>query len=61
MKIEHLTSNRLANRIGKPRAVIGQFLMMTKGVNLPKGKFFDAVTHLKTGGTEFSYPLDQSG
>jgi hypothetical protein len=34
---------------------------MAKGVNPPKGKFLGAVTRPKTNGTEFNYPLDQSG
>jgi hypothetical protein len=48
-------------RIGKPRAVIGQSLLMANGANPPKGKFLDAVTRLKIGDAELSYPLDQSG
>jgi hypothetical protein len=61
VKIEHLTSSRFMAWIGKPRAVVGQFLLMAKGADPSKGKFLDTVTHPKTGGKEFSYPLDQSG
>jgi hypothetical protein len=59
-KIEHLTSNRLAPWIGKPRAVISQSLPPAKGVNPLKSEFLNAVTRPKTDGTELSYPLDQS-
>jgi hypothetical protein len=34
---------------------------MAKGVNSPKGEFFDAVARLKISLVEFSHPLDQSG
>jgi hypothetical protein len=34
---------------------------MAKGENPAMGKFLDAMTRLKTGIMEFSYPLDQSG
>jgi hypothetical protein len=61
MNIEHLTSNRFTAWIGKPRAVIGQFLLPAKGVNPPKGKLLDAVTRPNIGSAEFGYPLDQSG
>jgi hypothetical protein len=61
VKIEHFTNSRFVARIDKPWAVIGQFLATAKGVNPSKGKFLTAMTHPKTGGVEFSYPLDQSG
>jgi hypothetical protein len=60
VKIEHLTSERFTTRIGKPWTVVGQFLSTTEGVNLPKGKFIDVVTRLKTDDAEFSYLLDLS-
>jgi hypothetical protein len=47
-------------RIGKPWTVVGQFLSTTEGVNLPKVKFIDVVTRLKTDDAEFSYLLDLS-
>jgi hypothetical protein len=61
MNIEHLTSNRFTAWIGKPWAVIGQFLLLAKGVNPPKGKLLDAVTRPNISSAEFGYPLDQSG
>jgi hypothetical protein len=61
MKIEHLTNNRFTAWIGKPGAVVSQFLPLAKGANPPKSEFFGAVTRPKIGSAELSYLLDQSG
>jgi hypothetical protein len=61
VKIKHLTSSRFTTWIGKPWAIVSQSLLIAKGTNPPKSEFLGAVTCPKTGGAEFSYPLDQSG
>jgi hypothetical protein len=61
VKIEHLTSSRFTAWIGKPRAVVSQYVLPTKGANPSKSEFLGTVTRPKIGGAELSYPLDQSG
>jgi hypothetical protein len=46
--------------IGKPWALVCQFIPMVKRVNPLESKFFGVVACLKTSVAEFSHPLDQS-
>jgi hypothetical protein len=45
--------------IDKSWALEGQFLLVAKWADPPKGKLFGTMTHLKAGLVEFSHPLDQ--
>jgi hypothetical protein len=58
---EYLIRSGFIAWIGQPRAFESQFLPTDKGANPLKGKFLGAMTRLKTGVTEFSYPINQSG
>jgi hypothetical protein len=58
---QDLKISRIIARIGKPRALICQFLLMVKRANPSKSKLFGVVACPKTGIVEFSHPLDQSG
>jgi hypothetical protein len=60
-RFKDLTSSRVAAQIVEPWALICQHIPVTKKANPPKSKLFDVVACPKTGVTEFSHPLDQSG
>jgi hypothetical protein len=59
--VKGLTSSRIAVWVVKPWTFIRQLVPTVERVNPPKSKFFSTVACPKTGVTEFSHPLNQSG